>query len=278
MPTLILADIHGNLPALEAVLATPEARACDRIVSLGDHVNFGPQSRAVHDRLLSLGAAMLLGNHEERLLHPVDEDFSGYNWALLRWTAAQMQGADLRLAADMRDGPVFMTHGTPGDPYHLVHQPDLPQVLDALPEGVTLLLSGHNHHRWDVTHRGRRAFNPGSVGLTEDGQGAVAPFAVLEGTSVTRYETPYDVQDTLRAFIASGACRVAPEMTRMAAHVMQTAEYQGVLKLVRHVNATAARLGLTLGDQAAWAEADRTWPWPEPITSAEYWRHLEESL
>ena len=47
MPTLVLTDLHGNLPALEAVLAHPAAAQCTDIISLGDHVNFGPDSRAV---------------------------------------------------------------------------------------------------------------------------------------------------------------------------------------------------------------------------------------
>ncbi len=278
MATLILADIHGNLPALEAVLATPEARACSEIVSLGDHVNFGPQSRAVHERLRALSAVMLRGNHEERLLRPENAAFAGYNWALMRWTARKMQGLPLDLPTDLRRGNVLMTHGTPGDPWHLVYPEDLPGVLSGLPDGVTLLLSGHNHHRWDVTDGGRRAFNPGSVGLAEDGRGGVAPFAVLEGESVTRYEAPYDTALTLRAFLTTGAWRVAPEMTRMVAHVMRTAEYQGVLKLVRHVGAAAAGMGLTLGDREAWAAADRTYPWQEAMSSEEYWRHMEEKL
>ncbi len=276
MPTLLLADIHGNLPALEAVLATPEARRCGDIVSLGDHVNFGPESRAVHARLTGLGAVMLLGNHEERLTRPDDAAFDGYNWALMRWTAHQMQGIDLNLPKDMLRGSVLFTHGTPGDPYHLVYPEDLPGVLAKLPEDVTLLLSGHNHHRWDVSCGGRRAFNPGSLGLCEDGIGGVAPFAVLEDGQVTQHQVAYDVGETLRRMVALGAHRVAPEMCRMVAHVMRTAEYQGVLKLVRHVSTVAAGMGLTLGDRAAWETADRTYPWAEPLTSPEYWRHMEE--
>ena len=38
MRTLVIADVHGNLPALEAVLATTEAQSCQRIISLGDQV------------------------------------------------------------------------------------------------------------------------------------------------------------------------------------------------------------------------------------------------
>ena len=278
MPTLILADIHGNLPALEAVLRHPAAQKCGDIVSLGDHVNFGPQSREVHERLTSLGAVMLLGNHEERLLRPADAEFDGYNWRLMRWTAQQMQGADLHLPMDLRRGRVLMTHGTPGEPYHLVQPDEVPGVLDSLPEGVELLLSGHNHHRWDVSHGGRRAVNPGSVGMAEDGKGAVAPFLVLDGTEVVQYEAVYDVDEVLRAFVESGVHRLAPEMCRMVAHVMRTAEYQGVLKLVRHVSATAAAMDLTLGDEAAWKAADRTYPWAEAISSEEYWNQVEKSL
>ena len=285
MPTLILADIHGNLPALEAVLRHPAAQKCADIVSLGDHVNFGPQSRAVHERLTSLGAVMLLGNHEERLLRPADAEFDGYNWRLMRWTAQQMQGADLHLPTDLRRGRVLMTHGTPGEPYHLVQPTEVPVVLDSLPEGVELLLSGHNHTPWDVRHGGKRAVNPGSTGMRELPLGATevglpgrAPFYVLDGEEVVRYEAAYDVRDVLAAFVETGACRVAPELCRGVVRVMQTAEPQGAMKLIRHVSATAADMGLTLGDEAAWKAADLTYAWTENISSEEYWNQVEKSL
>ena len=285
MPTLVLADIHGNLPALEAVLTHPAARRCTDIVSLGDHVNFGPQSREVHDRLISLGAVMLLGNHEERLARPADTEFDGYNWRLMRWTARQMDGTALRLPTDLCRGKVLFTHGTPGEPYHLVQPPEVPAVLDALPEGVELLLSGHNHTPWDVTHKGRRAVNPGSVGMRELIPGSAeiempgrAPFLVLDGMEVVRFEAEYDVREVARAFIGTGAARVAPELCRAVLHVIRTAEPQGALKLIRHVSAVAAEMGLTLADESAWKAADRTYSWPEPITSEEYWLKMEFSL
>lgn len=285
MPTLVLADIHGNLPALEAVLAHPAAQRCTDIVSLGDHVNFGPQSREVHERLVSLGTAMLLGNHEERLTRPADAEFDGYNWRLMRWTAEQMRGVDLRLPTDLRRGKVLFTHGTPGQPYHLVQPPEVPAVLDALPDGVDLLLSGHNHTPWDVTHNGRRAVNSGSLGMrelipgsTEIGTPGLAPFLVLEGTEVTRYEAEYDVRQVARAFIETGAARVTPELCRAVLHVIRTAEPQGALKLIRHVNAVAAKMGLPLADESAWKAADATYPWLEAMSSEEYWKQMEISL
>lgn len=276
--TLIVSDIHGNLPALEAVLATPEAQSCTGIVSLGDHVSFCAQSREVHRRLTELGAVMLMGNHEERLTRPDDAAFDGYNWAPMRWTARQMAGVNLQLPLDLRAGSVLFTHGTPGDPYHLVYPEDLPQVLDTLPQGVTLMISGHNHRQWDVTHGGRRAFNPGSVGLTEEGRGGIAPFAVLEDETLIRCSVAYDPWDTIRAMIAGGMHLAAPEICRAVARELLTGEYQGVLQLMRHVSAHAAAHGLDFGDRAAWVAADRTYGWAEPLTSPEYWRKLEESL
>ena len=284
MRFLILSDIHGNLPALEAVLATPAAQHCEAVYSLGDHTNFCPQSREVQLRLEGLHARMLLGNHEERLHHL--QDFPGYNWEMLHWTARQMEGLRLDFPTDERLGPVWMTHGTPGDPYHLIEKENLakemPAVLDRLPEGFTHLLSGHNHVRWHVEHSGRSAFNPGSVGIPEDGEGGIAPFAVMtlvdDQVLLERHQARYDLREAGRAFLITGAAQAAPEMCRAVYQTMRTGENQGVLKVVRHVIRTAEDMGLSFGDQAAWEAADRTYPWLEPISTADFWKHAEEAL
>lgn len=284
MRVLILSDIHGNLPALEAVLASPAAQVCDEIVSLGDHVNFGPQSRQVQQRLEGLHARMLLGNHEERLHHLAD--FPGYNWALLHWTAQQLAGLRSDFPTDDRLGPVWLTHGTPGDPYHLIEREnladELPAVLDGLPAGFTHLLSGHNHIRWQLTHHGRTAFNPGSPGIPEDGEGSVAPFAVMtlaDGqVRLSRHQARYDLREVGRAYLTSGAAQAAPVMCRAVWQTMRTGEYQGVLKIVRHIIRVADGMGLSFGDQAAWQAADRTIVWLEPLPTTEFWKRTEEAL
>ena len=236
--------------------------------------------------MTALGATLLLGNHEERLLHPGDSEFDGYNWRLMRFSARQMAGVDLRrLSVDLRRGSLLMTHGTPGQPYHLVQPIEVPSLLETLPADVTLLVSGHNHTPWDVTCNGRRWINPGSAGMRELPPGACtpalpgrAPFLVLQEDRVTLHEAVYDVRDAARAFISSGAAAVAPEMCRAVLHVMQTAESQGALKLILHVSAVAKAMGLSLGDEAAWKAADRTFPWDQPIPSPEFWKQLEASL
>ena len=284
MRILILSDIHGNLPALEAVLATPAAQSCETVYSLGDHTNFCPQSREVQKRLEGLHARMLLGNHEERLHHL--PDFPGYNWAMLHWTARQMEGLTTDFPTDDWLGPVWLTHGTPGDPYHIIERENLAAemsaVLEELPKGFTHLLSGHNHIPWQIEHNGRTAFNPCSVGIPEDGEGGVAPFAVMtledERVTLERHQARYDLREAGRAFLITGAAHIAPEMCRAVYQTMRTGEYQGVLKVVRHVIRTAQEMGLSFGDQEAWEAADRTYPWLEPVATSIFWKRAEEAL
>lgn len=277
MRTLIIADIHGNFPALEAVLATSGAQSCQRIISLGDQVNFGPLPRQVLLRLKKLNATMLLGNHEARLLRVDAPEYAGYNWALQRWTHRQLQGLDFAFPTDYAEGSKLFTHGTHGDPFHLIQAEDVPALLDSLPAHVTHLFSGHNHAPWLVEHHGRTACNPGSLGMLEDGIGGRAPFVVMEEQNgiirLTRHIVPYDTLAIQRAFIESGCAATAPEMARIVLHTMLSGEYQATLKLVRF----AAGLG-DLADPATWQKADKAWPWREPVSTAEYWKHLEEEL
>lgn len=277
MRTLIVADIHGNFPALEAVLATPEAQSCQRIISLGDQVNFGPQPRQVLFRLKELNATMLLGNHEARLLRVNAPEYAGYNWALQRWTHRQLQGLDIAFPTEYAEGCKLFTHGTPGDPFHLIQTGDVPALLDSLPTPVTHLFSGHNHAPWLVEHNSRTACNPGSLGMLEDGIGGHAPFVIMEEQNgiirLTRFVVPYDTLALRRAFIESGCASAAPEMARIVLHTMLHGEYQATLKLVRF----AAGLG-DLAERTTWQQADRAWPWRNPILTAEYWKRLEEEL
>lgn len=277
MRTLILTDIHGNLPALRAVLATPEAQSCQRVISLGDQVNFGPEPREVLCLLQERGALMLLGNHEARLAHADAPEYAGYNWNMQRWTKAQLTGLSINFPVDVQEGGCLFTHGAPGDPFHLLEPVDLPALLDSLPEGVTHLFSGHNHAPWLIAHHGRTACNPGSLGILEDGRGGTAPFAVMEAhgdtITVTRHCAIYDVGDTARAFLHTGCAAAAPEMSRAVLHTMRTGEYQAVLKLVRFV----ISLG-DPGDAAVWREADRRWPWRESMSTPEFWHRMEASL
>ena len=82
--TIAIGDIHGCDAALAAVLEAIAPHADDLIVTLGDYVDRGPQSRQVIDRLLGLREvcrlAPLLGNHEEMMLTVVADGGEPYEW------------------------------------------------------------------------------------------------------------------------------------------------------------------------------------------------------
>lgn len=283
MRVLIVTDVHANAAALKAVLASPEAQRCDRVYSLGDEINFGPQPGEVLRLLHDADAQLLLGNHEERVAKAAEPAFQGYNWAMLHWTIAQLPGVRFDYPTDLRLGPVLLTHGTPGDPWHLVHHHDVPAVLDGLPGDVRYLISGHNHSCWCVTHGGRTAVNPGSLGMLEvEGCGSMAPFATLEisgdEAEIKVQRVPYDYRETLRAMLVNGCTAIAPELTRAVATVLRTGSPMFVTRLMRHVSAVGQPHGLTLGDREAWRLADPTFEWLEPGTTDEYWKRMERDL
>ena len=280
MKLLVVTDIHGNLPALEAVLRDARAQRIDRIISCGDHTGFGPCPREVTQRLLALDAVMLAGNHEERLPQADAPGFAGYNWELLRWTRRQLVGVPMVWPRTLRMGGLLFAHGTPDDPNCLLDSTEVPTLLSALPQGVEWYFSGHNHMPWRVQAAGRQAVNPGSLGMLEDGQGGRAPFAIVEtaGTeiSVTCCTAAYDVGLTRQAYSTGGAAQAAPEMCRAAMYTMETGTYQACLRFVRLAREMGAARGLTLADPASFQMAGRAWNWGDGMDCEAYWRKAGE--
>ncbi len=283
MPTLILADIHANRAALAAVLQTPEARDCGAVVSLGDQVNYGPcpaESLALLRAFADEGGrslCMLRGNHEDRMPRAGEAEFDGANWRMLRWTAARLAPADWDLPVDLRLGSVLCTHGTPGDPWHLLtDEAGIRETLDRLPEGVRVLLSGHNHRRWSVRGGERLAVNPGSLGMWEGAPGGTAPFAVLEGEEVSLHETRYDTDALCRDFARSGCRRADPVLPRISLQTMLTGERMLTLRFFRRAVELARERGAAIGDEPSWREADARWSWLGDEPTADFWRRMEE--
>ncbi|MEU5213803.1 metallophosphoesterase family protein [Streptomyces sp. NPDC020742] len=200
----VLSDIHGVLPALEAVLAEPEVRAADRIVLTGDLAS-GPQPAEVLDRLTGLGerALWLSGNADRELLAhgrgedaPVPDDITP-------WAAAQLRPDHLDLLASLPAtlrlavrglGPVLFCHATPRDDEEVVlvdSRPDRWQeVFDGLDDDLHTVVCGHTHMPFVRLAHGRLVVNPGSIGMPYGRSGA--HWALL-GPGVDLRTTPYDI-------------------------------------------------------------------------------------
>ncbi len=119
MRIAVLSDIHGNLPALEAVLAALEPY--DAVWQLGDVVGYGPQPNEVVARLIDEQAVGVRGNHDAAAVGELETDaFNDEARAAIEWTAEELDAQArewlARLPAQFIEAPFTLVHGSPRDP------------------------------------------------------------------------------------------------------------------------------------------------------------------
>ena len=200
-----LYDVHGNLPALEAVLDEIRREGVDRIVVGGDVVP-GPMAREALERLLSLDVptTFIRGNCEREMLAR-----SGGSEALpeavretLRWSARQFPPEQTRLMSAWpltvrvqieKLGEVLFCHGTPRDDNEiftrLTPEDRLVPIFDGL--GADLVVCGHTHMQFDRRIGRTRVMNAGSVGMPFGEPGA---YWLMLGADAELRRTPYDLE------------------------------------------------------------------------------------
>jgi predicted phosphodiesterase len=212
----VLSDIHGVLPALDAVLAEPAVAAADRIVLTGD-IAAGPQPTEVLDRLLSLGERVtwVRGNADRELADlargrdiPVPDEISP-------WAARQLSPDHVSWLAGLSHpvtlevdgfGPVLFCHGTPRDDAEVVlvdtRMGRWAEVLAGLDAEVTTVVCGHTHMQFLRQADRVQIINPGSVGMPYGRAGA--HWALLAGGAVALHRSEFD---------AAAACAAVAEQS-----------------------------------------------------------------
>jgi predicted phosphodiesterase len=206
MPTAALADIHGNVQALDAVLADPRCASADRIVVLGD-VIAGTFPAETFDRLAALGdrVKILTGNAERMVLEDDGEDPRWVRDRLGPERLAEVAAWPATFSIDVEQlGAVLCCHATPTSDEALLTritpEADLLAALEGTDEPV--VIGGHTHVQYDRVAGARRYVNVGSVGRpSEDRPGA---YWALLGPDVELIRTEYDVEAAAAAVRASG--------------------------------------------------------------------------
>ncbi|MDH6461503.1 putative phosphoesterase [Micromonospora sp. A200] len=198
----VLSDIHGALPALEAVLAEPDMVAADLIVLTGD-IAAGPQPVEVLDLLVSLGdrACWVGGNADRELVEARAGRSSPIE--VSNWAAGQLRDDHVaRLAALPLTvtlpvsglGQVLFCHATPRNDEEVVlvdsRMQRWAEVFAGLPAEVGTVVCGHTHMPFTRLVDRRLVVNPGSVGMPYGGAGA---WWALLGPGVQLRRTPFDV-------------------------------------------------------------------------------------
>jgi predicted phosphodiesterase len=234
MRYLILSDIHANVTALDAALAAAKGK-WEKAVCLGDVVGYGPDPNEVIDRVRSLPAIAIRGNHDKAGSGLADaEDFNPVARAVALWTRAQLTPDNKDWLEKLPVGPVTLdgfsiVHGAARDEDEYVFAPA--QALDSLleaPSPVTFF--GHTHLQGGFTLHddvvgalhfkpaGDNPFstlniesgttyllNPGSIGQPRDGDTRAA-FAIadLANHSVEFWRVPYDIEAVQKRMGAGG--------------------------------------------------------------------------
>ena len=215
MKVAALYDIHGNLPALEAVVADIRKVGVDRIVVGGD-VFPGPMACEVlgYLRALSTPVQFISGNGDRVVLEQkagkespeVPEAFRD----VIRWNAQQLRPEDLKLMTGWPKtidvdvtglGPVLFCHATPRNDVEIFTRLTSEERLVPVFQGVnaSTVICGHTHMQFDRTLGRLRIVNAGSVGMPFQGPGA---YWLLLGPDVQLQQTSYDLAnaaDRIRA-------------------------------------------------------------------------------
>jgi putative phosphoesterase len=206
MKVMALYDIHGNIDALEAVLAEAEPEA----VLVGGDAVPGPFAAAVLDRLESLRVPVhwIRGNGEREVAEavgvaePSPDDTAAINARELGAERARALG-ELPLMVAL-DGVRFC-HATPHRDDQMVTRISPPERWESVLEGVGpgIVVAGHTHQQDDRTVGDVRFINAGSVGLPYEGDGAARWMWLADGEPELR-STPYDAAAAGRRMLDTG--------------------------------------------------------------------------
>jgi predicted phosphodiesterase len=193
-----LYDIHGNLPALEAVLAEVDA---EKVLVGGDAV-LGPMPRQTLALLRGRDAIFIRGNCDREVAAPVEGDEPWQRRA--RWAHEQLDDEALGFLRRLPEtvsldvdglGDVLFCHGSPRSDEEILTAITPPKRLDPILDGVRerVVVCGHTHAQFDRLVGDRRLVNAGSVGMAYEGEPGVAAWALL-GPHVELRRTRYDVE------------------------------------------------------------------------------------
>jgi putative phosphoesterase len=178
MKLAVISDIHGNLNALQEVLADADRAGVDHIFNLGDTLGGPLESARTADLLMQRHIPMIAGNHERQLLTLPPEKLnrsdactaSEINAPPTQWLSDDVFACHGTPASDLEYWLETITndfgqHGSPG--MRAATQPEVEQRLGsgAHADKATLILCGHTHVPRVVQVRGITVVNPGSVGL-----------------------------------------------------------------------------------------------------------------
>ena len=235
----LLADIHGNLPALDAVLADLAQFSVDHVIVAGDVVNWGPFSAEVMARVTDAGWAVIRGNNEYYLIDHDTPRAPGQwrEYTLIPWLKRQLVGRwhtaiatwPDTLSLRFPDAPAIrLYHGSPRSNTDSVYPSSLDAEVIGRLTGVeeSTIILAHTHLPMDRRVNGWHVLNPGSVGVPLDGIFS-ASYMLMEGSATgwraTFRRVPFDYAPLFAEFERQGFVEECGVIAHLAMEEFRTA-------------------------------------------------------
>lgn len=278
MRIVCIADIHGNLPALEAALSLARTLSPDLILSLGDQIGFGPQPREVLERIQAEEIPCLMGNHELRqndYMKKRDPQLeTGVNFAIVRHIQTLIDDVPFRLPVSHQIEEITFAHAAPDDP--CTHLTTLSDRANALSRTKTrYLICGHQHAQLSYALDGQIMHIIGSVGMAENGIPGTVQLALVDiergGVNVTPLLAPYDPTPVREAYLRNGFAETCPIMSRICWESILINDSL-VLPFFRHLNAVKALHEDQTLTLSLWRAAADTFAWRTPGPWETFWK------
>ncbi len=234
---VIFGDIHGNLPALEAVFADIDARGLRTLYCLGDLVGYGTFPNEVIHLVRERNIPTLMGNYDQGVGINSDDCGCAYKADIDRkrgeqsiaWTNAHttddnktyLRGLAVHIPLQLANLKVLLVHGSPRKINEYLYEDRPDDYFERIMNGIDadVLVCGHTHLPYDkMLADGRRIINAGSVGKPKDNN-RDACYVILSADdrdlTVEFIRVPYDVERAAQAIeMADGMPDAFAQMLR----------------------------------------------------------------
>lgn len=237
----LISDVHGNLGALEAVLADIRARGIEQIINLGDTAGKGPRGEAAVRLCREVCAVNVRGNWDDFLPRIADDASEGLVWwrdhlsaSSLAWLGSLPLSHDLVMSGRR----IRLFHASAESPHVRVHFHHTPEQFAAMFENTAMTGDGpvpdvvgyaDIHDAYIESFEGRTLFNVGSAGNPLDEPRP--SYVILEGESDAEEAAPFGVQFVRVPYDVEAEIAVAEELRMPERDVwaveLRTAVYRG---------------------------------------------------
>jgi putative phosphoesterase len=210
----VLADVHANLHALEAVLADAREKGVEVFLNAGDFVGYGAFPNEVIEILRSNKVLSIIGNYDLKVLEgrssnsgEKDIAFKYARKKLTRTNKAYLNSLPKNITLEIKEKKLLMVHGSPESIEEHVYPNTSSKRLREVISGseVNILIVGHSHRQFSRTIDEVAIINPGSVGRSDDNNPKAA-YAIIgfNPFSVELIRISYDFETAAQAIRREG--------------------------------------------------------------------------